>query len=164
MTSIAGPVALNAWSAMSDFLVIIVLILVFVLFARYIGRGPFVGIMLAFYAGYAVYAAFPYMDYLPTAPVTTALFVHVGLYAALVFVFYVILRRVVVSDFLYVGNIGLIVLSFLASTFLVALTYHVFPITPIYHFTPAMDPLFAPKAFFFWWFVAPAIGLFFLAR
>lgn len=164
VNSIAAPIALNAWSAMSDFLIIIVMILVFVLFARYVGRGPFVGVLLAFYAAYAVYVAFPYTSYLPTAPATTALFAHLGLYIALVFIFYVVLRRVVVSDFLYVGSIGLIVLSFLGAAFLLALAYHVFPVSTIYHFTPPIDMLFSPDGYFFWWFVAPAIGLFFLAR
>lgn len=164
VTSIAGPAALTAWSAMSDFLIIIILLTVFVLFARYVGRGPFVAIILALYAGYAVYAAFPYADYLPTAPLLTALLTHVGLYVALVFIFYVVLRRVVVSDFLYVGSISLIFLSFLAGAFLLALAYHVFPVSTIYHFTPPIDMLFAPKEYFFWWFIAPAIGLFFLAR
>ncbi len=164
VTSIAGPVAMTAWGAMSDFLIIIVMILVFVLFARYVGRGPFVGLLLAFYAAYAVYAAFPYTSYLPSAPATTALFVHVGLYLALVFIFYVILRRVVVSDFLYVGSIGLIFLSFLGAAFLIALAYHVFPVSTIYHFTPPIDALFSPDQYFFGWFAAPAVGLFFLAH
>ncbi|MDD2657331.1 MAG: hypothetical protein PHD04_01560, partial [Candidatus Pacebacteria bacterium] len=78
--------------------------------------------------------------------------------------FYIILRRVVVSDFLYIGIFGLIILSFLGSAFLIALAYHVFPVASVYHFTPAIDLLFAAKAYFWWWFAAPAIGLFFFAR
>lgn len=164
VTNVATPIAMNAWGAMSDFLIIIVMVLVFVIFARYIGRGPFVGILLSFYCAYALYAVFPYMSYLPTAPATTALFVQIGLYAALAFVFYIILRRVVVSDFLYIGSFGLIILGFLGAGFLIALAYHVFPVDSVYHFTSAIDALFAPKEYFFWWFIAPAIGLFFLAR
>jgi hypothetical protein len=161
---LATHAATSAWNFGSDFLIILVLVLFFFAFAWYVGRGPFVAIMLSYYGAYAIYIAFPYESYLPQAPALTALLAHVGLYAALGFTFYIVLRRVVVSDFLYVGNIGLIILSFLASAFLIALAYHVFPVDSVYHFTPAMDALFAPKAFFFWWFVAPAIGLFFLAR
>ena len=94
----------------------------------------------------------------------TALLAQVGLYAALTLVFYIILRRVVVSDFLYVGIFGTIILSFLGAAFLIALAYHLFPVASVYDFTPAIDALFALKQYFFWWFVAPAIGLFFLAR
>ncbi len=94
----------------------------------------------------------------------TALLAHVGVYLGLSFLFYIILRRVVVSDFLYVGIFGLIALSFFGAAFLLALAFQVFPVADVYRFTPAIDLLFAPKAYFFWWFVAPAVGLFFLAR
>lgn len=164
VNTLATNTAANIWNFGSDFLIILVLVAFFFGFAWYVGRGPFVGIILSYYGAYAIYVAFPYEHYLPQAPALTALLAHVGLYVALGFAFYIILRRVVVSDFLYVGIIGLIILAFLASAFLIALTYHVFPITSIYEFTPAIDALFAPKEFFFWWFVAPAVGLFFLAR
>ncbi|MHB8660648.1 MAG: hypothetical protein ACYC75_01755 [Minisyncoccota bacterium] len=164
VNTLATHTALSVWGVASDFLIILVLLSVFFLFAWYVGRGPFVAVILAFYSAYALYVAFPYLSYLPSAPPVAALLAHLALYAALTFVFYVILRRVVVSDFLYVGLFGLIALSFLASAFLLALAYHVFPIASIYHFTPAIDVLFAPDKFFFWWFIAPAVGLFFLAR
>lgn len=163
VNELATNTAMTVWNFASDFVIIIALVAFFFLFAWYVGRGPFVAIILSYYGAYAVYVAFPYEQYLPQAPALTALLTHVGVYAGLGFAFYIILRRVVVSDFLSVGNIGLIVLSFLASTFLIAMSYHMFPITSIYDFTPAMDVFFAPKEFFFWWFVAPVIGLFFLA-
>ncbi len=164
VSTLATHTALTAWNFASDFLIILVMLSVFFLFAWYVGRGPFVAVLLAFYSAYALYVAFPYTSYLPTAPALTALLAHVGLYIALSIIFYIILRRVVVSDFLYVGIFGLIALSFLGSAFLIALAYHVFPVADVYNFTPAIDILFAPKAYFFWWFSAPAIGLFFLAR
>jgi hypothetical protein len=74
------------------------------------------------------------------------------------------MRRVVVSDFIHIGSLGLILLSFLAAGFLLALAYHVFPVAQVYHFTPALDMLFASKTYFFFWFIAPAVGLFFLAH
>lgn len=164
VNQLATHTALSAWNVASDFLIIIVLLSAFFLFAWYVGRGQLVGILLAFYTAYAVYVAFPYKSLLPTAPALTALLAQVLLYAALVFLFYIILRRVVVSDFLYVGVFGLVALSFLGAAFLIALAYHVFPVASIYHFTAPLDMLFAPAKYFWWWFVAPAIGLFFLAR
>lgn len=164
VSSLATNTALTAWNSASDFLIVLILLAVFFLFAWYVGRGPLVAVMLAFYAAYALYVKFPYSSFLPTAPAMTALLAQAGLYAALTFAFYIILRRVVVSDFLYVGIFGLIALSFLGAAFVLALAYHVFPVASIYHFTPAVDALFAPDRFFWWWFVAPAIGLFFLAR
>ncbi len=164
LTTLASNTSNSVWHLGSDFLIILILVAFFFGFAWYVGRGPFVAIMLSYYGAYAIYMAFPYEQYLPQAPALTALLAHAGVYAALGFAFYVVLRRVVVSDFLYVGNIGLIVLSLLASTFLIALVYHVFPISPIYHFSGTMDLLFAPKQFFFCLFIAPANGLFLLGK
>lgn len=164
VNALATNTALSAWSWASDFLIVIILFAAFFLLAWYIGRAMLLSILMAFYAAYAVYAVFPYQSYLPTAPALTALLAHIGLYAALSFLFYIILRRVVVSDFLYIGIFGTIILAFLGASFLLALAYHVFPVADVYNFTPAIDALFAPKAYFFWWFSAPAIGLFFLAR
>lgn len=170
VNTLATHTALTVWNSASDFLIILIVFSVFFLFAYYVGRGPFVALVLAFYCAYAVYAMFLiYMPYLPTAPEKTALFARLGLYLGFTLAFYIILRRVVVSDFLYVGLFGLIALSFLSSAFLLALTYHVFTdasiqFSSIYTFTPAIDLLFAAKNYFFWWFTAPAIGLFFLAR
>jgi hypothetical protein len=164
VTALAGPVATTVWNSVSDFLIVLVLVLAFILFSRYIGRGPFVGLILSFYTAYALYAAFPYQSILPTAPAMTAVVTRVGLYLGLVLLFYIILRRIVVSDFLDIGSFGIILVSFLAAALLLALAYQVFNVTEVYHFTPAIDMLFAPKPYFFWWFLSPAIGLFIFAK
>lgn len=154
----------SVWNSASDLIIMLVLVVLLFLFAYYVGRGPFVAVLLSLYCSYAVYALFPYMSYLPTAPAVTALLSRLGLYTALVVIFYIILRRVVVSDFLYIGIFGLIALSFLGAALLIAMAYHIFPIADVYHFSATIDQFFKPDAYFFWWFVAPAVGLFFLAR
>jgi len=164
VNELATTYAFTAWNSVSDFLIIIILFGILFLFAWYVGRATLVSILMAFYASFAIYKMFPYISYLPTAPAMTALLAQVGLYAGLTLVFYIILRRVVVSDFLYVGIFGTIILSFLGATFILALAFHVFPVATVYTFTPAVSALFAPVKYFFWWFSAPAIGLFFLAR
>ncbi len=164
VNTLATNTALTVWSSASDFLIIIILFTAFFLFAYYVGRDHFVAILLSFYAAYALYAIFPYTSFLPSSPALGALLAHVGLYTAFILLFYIILRRGVVSDFLSIGLFGLIVLSFLGSAFLIALAYHVFPVADLYTFTPAVAALFAPVKYFFWWFIAPAVGLFFLAR
>lgn len=162
--TLATNTALSSWSFASDFLIILVLLGILLLLAWYAGRGPFVALLVAFYGAYALYATFPYVSRLPAEPATTALIAQTGLYAALVLLFFIILRRVVASDFLYIGAFGFVVLSFLAAAFLIALAYHVFPVADVYRFTPALDAVFAQKSYFFWWFLAPAVGLFFFAR
>ena len=164
VSTLATNTALSAWGMAGDFLIILILLGVLLLFASYIGRGPFVAVLLAFYAAYALYVAFPYTSLLPTQPPVTALFANIGLYLALVIAFYIILRRVVVSDFLCIGTVGLLLLCLLGSAFLLALAYHVFPVSSLYHFNPALDPFFGPDRYFFWWFIGPAVGLFFFAK
>lgn len=164
VNTLATHTALTLYASIGNFLILLGLAGVLFLFAWYVGRGPFVALLLSFYAGYAIYLVFPYRDLLPTAPALTAVITHAAVYAGLVLAFYIILRRVVVSDFLYIGLIGLIALSFLGAAFLIALGYHSFAVTDIYHFNTSIALLFAPAKYFFWWFVAPAIGLFFLAR
>lgn len=161
---LAATTALSAWNVAGDFLIIIILLSAFFLFAWYMNYGQLVALLLALYAAYALYVTFPYQSFLPTAPALTALLAQIGLYIALVFIFYIILRRVVVSDFLYIGVMGVIILSFLGAAFLMALAYHVFPVAEVYTFTPPLDLLFAPAKYFWWWFIAPVVGLFFLAR
>ena len=163
VSTLATNTAMSAWAIANDFLILLVLFAVLFLFAWYVGRGSFVALLIALAAAYAPYTLFPYMSLLPATPPLTAFFAHVGLYAAFVFVFFLILRRVIVSDFLSISIFGLIVLSFLGAAFLIALASHVFLIAPIYHFTPAISALF-PTQYFFWWFVAPVVGLLFLAR
>lgn len=164
VNALATHTALTLWASVGNFLILLVFVGALFLFAWYVGRGPFVALLLAFYAAYAVYLAFPYTALLPSAPALSALLYRAGLYLAIVFVFYLILRRVVVSDFLYIGVFGLIALSFLGAGFLLALAYHSFAVTGVYHFNQTISLLFAPARYFFWWFVAPAIGLFVLAR
>jgi hypothetical protein len=164
VNTLATHTALTVWAYVGNFFALLVLAGVFFLIARYVGRGPFVALLLSLYAGYAVYATFPYEAFLPTAPAVTAFAAHTGVYFAMVVAFYLILRRVVVSDFLYIGLFGLIALSFLGAAFLLALGYHVFAAAHVYQFPAIIQTLFAPKQYFFWWFIALAIGLFFIAR
>ncbi len=163
VNALATQYSLTAWNATSDFLIVIILFGILFLFAWYMGRATLVSILLAFYCAFAIYTVFP-ASYLPTAPAMTALLAHIGLYAGLALAFYIILRRVVVSDFLYVGLFGTIILAFLGAAFLLVLAFQIFPVADVYNFTPAVAALFAPAKYFFWWFAAPAVGLFFLAR
>lgn len=164
VNELAAQTALSAWGVAGDFFIIIALSAAFFLFARYVGRGPFVALLLSFYGAYALYATLPYLSLLPTAPAMTAFLAHVGVYVALAVVFYLILHRVIISDFLYIGVFGLIVLSLLGSAFLLALGYHIFSIADVYRFAPVIELLFTPEKYFFWWFAAPVVGLMFFAR
>ncbi|MGH7175188.1 MAG: hypothetical protein ACREGR_02430 [Minisyncoccia bacterium] len=159
-----GHTLTPAWAFASSFLILIVLILALVSFARVMGYGPFVALIAALYIGYALYVAFPYSEYLPSAPALTALAARVALYLVFFVVSYLLLRRIAASDFVHIGTIGLIIIAFLTAGFVMALSYQSFPVETVYHFSPQLDQLFAAKEWFFAWFIAPIIGLYLFAN
>lgn len=159
----ATHTGVSLYSFASGFLVVIILFSGFFLLARYVGRGHFIALIISLYTGYAFYIVFPFVRLLPNT-INAALVANLALFGIFVAVTYVILRRIIVSDFLSIGTIGITVLSFLATGFLIALAYHVFHVQKVYTFTPAISTLFAAKSYFFWWFAAPLISLFFFAR
>lgn len=160
---VLAPLA-PAWAWASDFLIIIVPTLVMILIWQYKGRGPFVSIICGLYIGYALYAAFPFLNYLPTTTPLIAFGAKFGLFVAFFLVGYIILRRVAASDFIHIGMMGALLISLATAGFIVALLYHVFPIRPLYTFSPMIDLLFAMKELFIIWFIAPLAALFVLSR
>lgn len=147
-----------------DFFVVLVLVAAIFLFSRYAGRGRFVAFIISLYVGYAIYIIFPFTEYLQSTTAITALTSDLAMFSASCIAAYVILRRVAVSDFVSIGTTGLVILSFLITGFLLALAYQVFPVRDVYTFTPAIDMLFSVKQYFFWWFIAPLVGLFVFVR
>ncbi len=153
-----------AWLRASSFLILLVLVLALVGFARFMVNGPFVALIAALYIAYALYAAFPYVGVLPTAPALTALGARLALYLGFFVVSYLLLRKVAASDFINMGSMGLIVVAFLTAGFIMTLAYQSFPVREVYHFSASLDQLFAAKEWFFAWFIAPLAGLFLFAR
>ncbi len=146
------------------FLVALVIFVSLFLFSRYAGRGRFVALITSLYVGYATYIVFPFTKYLPITTATNILTSDIVLFLVLCIVAYSILQNVVISDFVSISALGLVVLSFLVTGFLLALAYQVFPVRNVYTFTPAINMFFAAKTYFFWWFIAPLVGLFVFAR
>ncbi|HVW82728.1 MAG TPA: hypothetical protein VHC68_02170 [Candidatus Paceibacterota bacterium] len=153
-----------AWSYASSFLILIVLVLFFVGFARLMGYGPFVGLIAALYIGYALYAVFPYGEYLPSGPPMTALGARVALYLGFFVISYILLRKIAASDFVHIGTVGLIVIAVCTAGFIMALAYQSFPVRTVYQFSASLDQLFAAKEWFFAWFAAPIAALYLFAH
>ena len=159
-----GQTLSPAWVWASSFLFLIIILLFLVGFARFMGYGPFVGLIGALYISYALYSAFPYQAYLPSAPALTAIAAHLALYFGFFVLSYLLLRRVAASDFIHIGTIGLLLISLSTAGFIMALAYQSFTVQTVYHFSPQLDLLFANKEWFYAWFVAPVITLFVFAN
>jgi hypothetical protein len=152
------------WDVAGNFVALIVLVFGVFVFAWHRGRGSFVALVLALYGSYAAYIVFPFTELLPSEPALTAFIAKIALYLVFLFIFYSILHRVIAPDFVYLGTVGTVILSVFVAAFLLSLAYHLFAVTDVYPFSPVITTLFAGDASFFWWFIAPVVGLFIFAH
>jgi hypothetical protein len=123
-------------------------------------------VTLALYLGYGIYTVFPFKDWVLNmgggmAASRTVL-------SILLFVIAVVIAHFIVKK---VTNRTTGPSSFpskaiqfvLAIAFIFALGYDSFAITRLYEFPPIINTVFNPS-YFFYWFIAPLVGLFFFSR
>jgi len=156
----------NIWLWAGNFLILLILTGILIGFSYRGGRGRIISLIVAFYAGYALYIVFPYTDDIVNASGSTTVkaIITIALYLAATFVPYHFIQRLTSGGFGVLSLVPRVILSFLAAAFLLALSYHVFYLSNIYSFPSPIDSLFAPDAYFFWWFIAPLVALVFLVR
>lgn len=156
----------NAWLLVGNFLVLLGLTGAMILFSYKGGRGGIISLLIAFYAGYAIYTVFPYTNSVVAAGGTTIMkaAISIVLFGIATFLPFHFIQRLTGGGFGVLSVVPRFVLSFLAAAFLLALGYHVFDISNIYSFPAPLDTLFAPQGYFFWWFIAPLAGLIFLVH
>jgi len=161
VTSYASHGASSAWLLAGNFLILLVITLVMIGFSYRAGRGGIISLLVAFYAGYAIYTVFPYTDDIIGAGGTSLAkaIISIVIYAIATFLPFHFIQRLVGTGFGVLSFVPRFALSFLASAFLMALAYHVFHVSNIYAFPEQINHLFAPNEYFFWWFIAPLVGL-----
>jgi hypothetical protein len=166
VSSVATQSAGHAWALAGNFLILVVLTGVMIGFSYYGGKGGIISLLMSFYAGYAIYLVFPYTNSIIDAggtPIMKAILSTSLFLISLIFP-YIFTNRLIKGGFGVLSFVPRFALSFLAAAFLIALAYHVFDVTHIYTFPEPMNSLFAPDKYFFWWFIAPLVGLFFLVH
>jgi hypothetical protein len=156
----------SIWLLIGNFLVLLVLTVIMIGFSYKAGRGGLISLIVSFYAGYALYIVFPYTDDIVTAGGSTVVkaVISISLYIGMTFVPFHFIQRLTGGGFGVLSFVPRFVLSFLAAAFLLTLAYHVFQISNIYTFPDPINSLFAPDEYFFWWFIAPLVGLLFLVH
>jgi uncharacterized membrane-anchored protein len=166
VSTIATDFGATAWLWAGNFLVLIILTCIIMFFAMRAGRGGLIALILALYAGYALYTVFPYTDAIITAGGTSIVKAGISilLFAAASVVPFILVNRLTGGGFGSLSIIQNFLLALLASGFLMALGYHVFDISNIYTFSEPLNQLFQPEGYFFYWFVAPLAGLYFIAH
>lgn len=164
ITDFAAGSASQVWLVAANFLIFLILILVMIGFSYKAGRGGIISLILAMYAGYAIYILFPFTEQIISAGGTKMIkaILSIIIYGICTFLPFHFIQRLTAGGFGVLSFFPRFVLSFLAAAFLLALAYHVFHVSNIYSFPEPMNTLFAPDRYFFWWFIAPMIGLLFL--
>lgn len=164
--NIATSLGSSAWLWAGNFLALIVLTTIILVFAMRAGRAGLISLILALYAGYALYIVFPYTNAVVGAggtPLVQAA-ISIILFAAASVLPFLLVNRLTGGGFGSLSIIQNFLLALLAAGFLLALGYHVFDISNIYTFPQPLNQLFEPEGYFFYWFVAPLIGLYFIAH
>ncbi len=166
VTQYASTGAASAWIYIGNFLILFVLTLVMIGFSYKSGRGGIISLLVAFYAGYAIYIVFPYTDQILAAGGTAMVkaIISIVLYGIATFIPFHFIQRLVGTGFGVLSFVPRFALSFFAASFLLAIAYHVFQVSNIYIFPDPINSLFAPDKYFFWWFVAPLLGLLFFVH
>lgn len=161
-----SAVGSDAFVWVMNFLVLIVLTLAVYMFAMRRGGAGVISLNISLYCGYAIYNVFPYRDAvvgIGATPLVQAVLAVVLFIAATALPFLIVMRLTAPS-FGQLSFFQGLLLSLVAAVFLLALAFHVFQISDIYTFSDPLNQLFAPEGFFFYWFIAPLAGLYFLAR
>jgi hypothetical protein len=163
VTTIAASGAASAWLYVGNFLILFILTLVMIGFSYKAGRGGIISLLVAFYAGYAIYMVFPYTDSIVSAGGTRLIkaIISIVIYGIATFIPFHFIQRLVGNGFGVLSFLPRFALSFLSAAFLLTLAYHVFHVSNIYTFPDPINSLFAPNEYFFWWFIAPLLGLLF---
>jgi hypothetical protein len=166
VSNFATMSATHAWAIVGNFLILVILTAIMIGFSYYGGKGGIISLLVAFYSGYGIYEAFPYTTSIIDAG-GAAIFkaiLSLILFILSIILPYLFINRLIKGGFGVLSFLPRFVLSFLAACFLMALAYHVFDVTHIYTFPEPMNSLFAPNQYFFLWFIAPLVGLFFLVH
>ena len=166
VSNIATHGASSAWVLAGNFIVLVVLTVIMIGFSYKSGRGGIISLLLSFYAGYAIYMVFPYTKDILGAGSTPLMkaIISVILYAIATFIPFHFIQRLTSTGFGVLSFVPRFVLSFLSAAFLLALAYHVFHVSNIYTFPEPLNTLFAPDGYFFYWFIAPLVGLIFFVH
>lgn len=152
-------------SFIGNFLVLLLVAAALFFFAMRAGRSLLISLILALYVGFALFTVFPYKELLIVGDTPLMRAVSgIALFAVFTFFPYILLRRVSSSGSMHINPVTLAALTLVTGGFVLALGYHILNIGAVIPLTPSLDMLFAPDKYFFWWFLAPLVGVYITAR
>lgn len=147
------------------------LILVFGVFLTYAmlrGKQSLVNLILGLYFALLISLEFPYYDKILSGVDDSRLsdsVIIIGIFAIFTFVATLFFTRLMPRDYddtTFSGFGKKLILALLASALVMAYSYHVLPVTELITPGSPIQMLFSGDSYFFWWLLAPIVGLFFL--
>lgn len=152
-----------------DMIILIAIFVALVVYGLRYGKYRMISLMLSFYIVIPIISSFPYLKSFSFFGESTnaATYSQIAVFLLIVVFLNVILSRFVCEEFPSRGLRRLIeagVLSISSGGLLLALSYHIIPITALYDFAAPIDAIFASTTMFFWWLIIPLAALLFTVR
>ena len=158
--------AQHAWALSANFLVLVALTLIMIGFSYKSGRGGIISLILSLYIGYGFFVLFPYTTMAIGWGGTMLIkaLISIVIYLVMCIPPFIFIQRIIGGGYGVLSFVPRFMLSFLSAAFIIAIAYHVFNINHLYSFPKPLDMIFEPNQYFFWWFLAPFAGLYFLVH
>jgi uncharacterized membrane protein YidH (DUF202 family) len=133
------------------------------------GKRRLSSLILSLYLAIPAYNAFPYFSKITEQageqqPFVVPIAVYLGFALVIHFVLMQFMTTVEPSESHARKWFEVLLLSLLSVLFLFAVAFNILGLESSYDFSSQISKLFEPTTYFFWWFLAPLVGLFFLSR
>jgi hypothetical protein len=137
----------------------------FLVVALWQGRYVLINVILSLYPALLLTVKFPYFTQLSSGNATNDTLVRITLFISATIIGFLIFRRHIPGDdfektFSSLGKKILLVL--MATSLVMAFSYHALPISEFLQPGTPIQTLFAPEGYFFWWLAAPLVILLFV--
>lgn len=162
--------ALGAVTNMSlDTIILITIFVVFLVYGLRYGKYRMISLVISFYIVIPIISFFPYLNTLSFLgeSVNAITYSQIGVFLLIVIFLNVILSRFICEEFPSRGLRRLVEAGLLSASsggLLLAIAYHIIPITALHDFAGPIDALFASATMFFWWLIIPLAVLLFTVR
>ena len=135
-----------------------------IIFAYAIVRGQraLISLIFGLYIGLLLSIEFPYYEKLSFASTATVRVVLFAIFAGFATYMFGRLLSRVIDSFAIEGIVKKIILSLLATTLVLSYCYHVLHVADLINPGAKISALFAVNEYFFWWLLAPLVGIFIL--
>ncbi len=152
-------------SLTKEFLVPLVVFGVLLAFVLIRGRRALISLILGLYFAFLILLQFPYSTNLYTLAgkgTDGSPILKIGIFLVLTLLGMFLFRRLLNEDLMFYGIAKKVVLALLATILVITFCYHVLPVRSLIDPGATLNTLFAPPQYFFWLFILPLVGLFFL--